>query len=197
TVAQMEKIKDVCAQNNLLLHLDGSRLFNALILHNDTPEQYGKIFQSITICLSKGLGCPAGALLVGNKTFIKKARRIRKVFGGGMRQAGILAAAGVFALQNNRERLAVDHMHAKMIAELLQQLPYVDELFPVHTNILIFHLHNSVSDSDFVAFLQSNKILSLAIGGNYIRFVTHMDILESMLPVILRTLQQYNNIRPT
>lgn len=191
TIAQIKKIMDVCANNNLLMHLDGSRLFNAIIYTGENPEEFGNLFDSITICLSKGLGCPAGALLVGKKDFIKKARRIRKVFGGGMRQAGILAAAGLFALQNNIERLAIDHIYAKAIAEVLQQLPYVAEVFPVYTNIIVFQLHNSVSDSNFIEFLHNRNILAFAIGKNYIRFVTHLDISEYMIPVTIEALHKY------
>lgn len=191
TIAQIEKIKAVCVNKNLLLHLDGARLFNALTYTNEKPEVYGNLFDSITICLSKGLGCPAGALLTGNKNFIKKAKRIRKVFGGGMRQAGILAAAGLFALQNNIERLLTDHTHAKTIADVLQQLPYIVEVLPVHTNIIIFQLHKSLSDTDFIDYLYNKNIMAFAIGGNFIRFVTHLDVTADMLPVVLDALRFY------
>ena len=112
---EIKKIKQVCAENDLALHLDGARLWNAMVAKNETPKQYGETFDSISICLSKGLGCPVGSVLLGKKDFIKKARRIRKVFGGGMRQAGFLAAAGIYALKNNIERLKQDHDHAKQI----------------------------------------------------------------------------------
>ena len=103
--SEIKAIKKVCTENSLILHLDGARLWNALIAKKETPKQYGEVFDSVSICLSKGLGCPVGSVLVGNKDFIKKARRIRKVLGGGMRQAGVLAAAGIYGLQNNFDRL--------------------------------------------------------------------------------------------
>ena len=116
---ELQNIKEVCLKNNLQFHLDGARLFNAIVANNENPKDYGEIFDSISVCLSKGLGAPVGSVLLGNKEFIKKARRVRKVFGGGMRQAGYLAAAGIFALENNIERLQIDHIHAKEIAACL------------------------------------------------------------------------------
>src|SRR5215471_3375413 len=118
---EIRKIREVCKDSNLRFHLDGARLFNALVEKNETPKQYGEIFDSVSICLSKGLGCPVGSVLIGKRDFIKKARRVRKVFGGGMRQAGFLAAAGIYALQNHISRLKEDHRHAKQIGEVLQK----------------------------------------------------------------------------
>src|SRR5436190_13345548 len=130
---EIKKIKEVCNENHLALHLDGARLWNALIAKNETSKQYGETFDSISICLSKGLGAPVGSVLIGKKDFIKKARRVRKVFGGGMRQAGMLAAAGLYALQNNVERLAEDHIKAKSIAAAVSSNVLVDEVLPVET----------------------------------------------------------------
>ncbi|MEI9933296.1 MAG: GntG family PLP-dependent aldolase [Ferruginibacter sp.] len=135
--SDIQKIKEVCLNNDLKLHLDGARLFNALIVKNETPKQYGEIFDSISICLSKGLGAPVGSLLLGNKEYIKQARRVRKVFGGGMRQVGYLAAAGIYALENNIHKLKEDHLHAKQIAEALQLQDFIGDIMPVETNILI------------------------------------------------------------
>src|SRR6185436_1054806 len=136
--AEIIKIRKVCMENNLKFHLDGARLFNALIEKNETPKQYGEVFDSISICLSKSLGCPVGSLLLGKKDLIKKARRIRKVFGGGMRQGGIIAAAGIYALKNNIERLKQDHVHAKQIGNAIAKTTFAKSVFPVETNIIIF-----------------------------------------------------------
>ena len=138
--SEIVAIKNVCNNHGLPLHLDGARLFNALVAKNETPRQYGEVFDSISICLSKGLGTPVGSLLLGKTDFIKEARRVRKKFGGGMRQAGYLAAAGIYAFENNIERLAEDHEHAKKVGEALAQKPFVKSVVPVETNILIFEM---------------------------------------------------------
>ena len=134
------KLKKFACKIILNLHLDGARLFNAIVEKKESPKDYGEVFDSISICLSKGLGAPVGSVLLGNKDFIQKARRIRKVFGGGMRQAGYLAAAGIFALENNIERLAVDHFHAKQIAYALLEKDFTGKMMPVETNIIIFEV---------------------------------------------------------
>src|SRR6185437_13538022 len=139
-ISDIQEVKEVCLQSGLSLHLDGARLFNALIETPEMPEDYGKIFDSISICLSKGLGAPVGSVLLGRKDFIQKARRTRKVFGGGMRQAGYLAAAGIYALENNVERLSVDHLHAKQIASALLDKDFTGKMMPVETNIIIFEV---------------------------------------------------------
>ncbi|HET7118031.1 MAG TPA: GntG family PLP-dependent aldolase, partial [Hanamia sp.] len=133
-MADIKEIKEVCLQNNLKLHLDGARLFNAIVAKHENPKVYGDIFDSISICLSKGLGAPVGSVLLGTKDFISQAFRVRKVFGGGMRQAGYLAAAGIFALENNIDRLALDHLHAKQIEEALLKKNFTGEMMPVETN---------------------------------------------------------------
>ncbi len=136
----IKAIKKICDTNDLFLHLDGARLFNAIVAKKESPKDYGKFFDSISICISKGLGAPVGSVLIGTKNFITKARRIRKVFGGGMRQAGYLAAACIYALDNNVERLNEDHHHAKQLAAALQQKDFVGKIFPVETNIVIFEV---------------------------------------------------------
>ena len=136
----IKQIKKICEANDLFLHLDGARLFNAIVVKKESPKDYGKLFDSISICISKGLGAPVGSVLIGTKNFIAKARRIRKVFGGGMRQAGYLAAACMYALDNNIERLNDDHHHAKQLATALQQKDFVGEMLPVETNIVIFEV---------------------------------------------------------
>ncbi len=177
----IKKIYTVCKELNLKLHLDGARLFNALVAKNETPLQYGELFDSISVCLSKSLGCPVGSLLLGKKEFIKKARRIRKVFGGGMRQAGFLAAAGIYALHNHVNRLTEDHCHAKQIAEAISKKEFVQKVLPVETNIIIFELNNSISAPALVAKLKGQDILGYAISPNRVRLVLHLDIKKEMV----------------
>lgn len=174
-------IRKACVQHDLAFHLDGARLFNALVAKNETPLQYGQTFDSISICLSKSLGCPVGSLLLGTASFIKKARRIRKVFGGGMRQAGFLAAAGIYALDNHIERLQEDHDHAQQIAQTLSSKSFVAKLLPVETNIIIFELHDSSGAPAFVTRLKEHNILAYAIAPNRVRLVVHLDITPSMV----------------
>ncbi|MFN5134826.1 MAG: threonine aldolase family protein [Chitinophagaceae bacterium] len=180
-LAEIEAIRAVCDEKNLKLHLDGARLFNALIYKNQSAKDYGRLFDSISICLSKGLGCPVGSLLIGTKEDIKKARRIRKVFGGGMRQAGVLAAAGIYALDHHIERLAKDHAHAKQIEAALLSHPLVESVMPVETNIIIFQLKPTVSAADMVVKLKEKGILCFATGKQTIRFVLHLDVSAEMV----------------
>lgn len=177
----LQQIKAVCQQHNLQLHLDGARLFNALIAENQSPENFGTIFNTISICLSKGLGAPVGSLLLGTKTYIQKARRIRKVWGGGMRQCGYLTAAGLFALENNIERLATDHHHAKLLAEAWQQKSFVGEVLPVDTNILIFEVANTYNPVSLRDLLLEKGVAVYAISPTQIRMVTHLNISPEMI----------------
>jgi threonine aldolase len=175
------RIKKVCEENNLKLHLDGARLFNAIVAKNESPKDYGKIFDSISVCLSKGLGAPVGSVLIGTKEFIAKAKRIRKVFGGGMRQAGYLAAAGIFALDNNIKRLEEDHQHAKFIAEALCAKDFIGEVLPVETNIIIFEVKGKFTPQKFAAKMKEENILMIAISSTQVRIVTHLDITPAMV----------------
>jgi threonine aldolase len=184
----IEQIKQVCLENNLKLHLDGARIFNALIAKNETPEQYGEVFNTISICLSKGLGTPVGSVLVGNKEFIKKARRVRKVFGGGMRQAGYLAAAGIYALENNISRLADDHLHAKQIAAVLATKDFTGTILPVETNIIIFEVKGRFTPVEFAAKLKEQNIFVMAISSTQVRMVLHLDITEAMVKATINTI---------
>ncbi|HJY23270.1 MAG TPA: GntG family PLP-dependent aldolase, partial [Hanamia sp.] len=177
----IKNIKEACLQNNLKLHLDGARLFNALVEKKETPKEYGAIFDSISICLSKGLGAPVGSVLLGNKEFIQKARRVRKVFGGGMRQAGYLAAAGIFALENNVERLAEDHRHAKEIAEALLKKDFIGKMMPVETNILIFEVIKGYTAKSLAEEFLKHDISVIAISPTQIRIVLHLGISEEMV----------------
>lgn len=178
---EIKKIKKVCTENNLALHLDGARIWNALVSKNEIAKQYGVVFDSISICLSKSLGCPVGSLLLGKKDFIKKARRIRKVFGGGMRQGGFLAAAGIYALQNNIARLAEDHVHAQQIAAVIAGKDFVNFVLPVETNIIIFELKDELNAKDLVSKLKEHNILAYAISPNRVRLVLHLDITKEMV----------------
>ncbi len=181
TIEQVKPIQKLCKDKKLALHLDGARIFNALAETKESTQQTGELFDSISICLSKGLGTPAGSVLLGTKEFIKKGRRIRKVFGGGMRQAGFLAAAGIYALDNNVKRLIEDHKRAKEIEKILKQLPYVDSILPVDTNILIFDINPKISSLDFEKKLAENNIKMAAFGKQTVRFVTHLDFTDEML----------------
>lgn len=179
--ADIVAIKAVCQAHNLSLHLDGARLFNALVAKNETPAQYGEVFDSISICLSKGLGAPVGSLLLGTKTFVQKARRVRKAMGGGMRQAGILAAAGVYALEHHVQRLAADHLHAQQLAAAWKQKDFTGEILPVETNIVIFEVKGRYTAPQLVALLKEKNILAIAISSTHIRMVLHLDIQSHMI----------------
>lgn len=187
-LADIAAISALCEQNNLRLHLDGARIFNALVETNDTAANLGSYFDSVSVCLSKGLGTPVGSLLIGHRDFIKKARRVRKVFGGGMRQAGYLAAAGIYALDHNITRLKEDNKRASIIGEKLKQLSFIEAILPVKTNIVIFTLSSAVNREDFIAKLAKQGILSSAFGKQTIRFVTHLDFKDEMLEKLLNVL---------
>jgi threonine aldolase len=183
-LAEVEPIRAVCATHGLGLHLDGARLFNALVETGESPAAWGAAFDSISICLSKGLGAPVGSLLLGKADFIKRGRRVRKVMGGGMRQSGYLAAAGLYALQNNVERLAIDNARARRIGELLAQQDYVAAVRPVQSNIVIFDLSGDLQATDFLAQLEQKGILATAFGPQTIRLTFHLDISDDMMETI-------------
>lgn len=189
SLPQMREISSVCKHHNLKYHLDGARIFNAIIENEYTPLDLGKLFDSISVCLSKGLGAPVGSLLLGDKEFIRKARRVRKVFGGGMRQAGYLAAAGIYALDNNVLRLKEDHIRAKQLNAMLSGLSYVDTILPVDTNIIIFNLNKKMNPDFFVKKLASNNIKASSFGKQAIRFVTHLDFTDEMLDKVEKVLK--------
>jgi len=189
TLAEIKKIKEFCQNKNLPLHLDGARIFNALIETKESTQDIGDQFDSISVCLSKGLGAPVGSLLLGTKPFIKKARRVRKVFGGGMRQAGFLAAAGIYALDNNVQRLKEDHKRAKQIETELKQLSFVESVMPVDTNIVIFNLTKKYSAVAFEEILKPHQIKMAAFGKQTIRFVTHLDFTDEMLDKLINVLR--------
>lgn len=190
TLSQVKPIYDLCRDKKLKLHLDGARIFNAITETKENPKDIGSYFDSISICLSKGLGAPVGSLLLGDKDFIKQARRVRKVFGGGMRQAGILAAAGLYALENNISRLSQDHEKAKILAGELVKLTCVESILPVYTNIIIFNLKKDViSGEAFEKKLAEKNIKISAFGKQTIRFVTHLDYTNDMLETTIAALK--------
>ena len=190
SIGQMKELSAVCRELGLKYHLDGARIFNALIETGDQASEVGKQFDSISVCLSKGLGTPAGSVLVGSKDFIRSARRIRKVFGGGMRQAGFLAAAGIYALDNHIERLKEDHARAKRLGEALASLSFVDHVVPVETNIVIFTLNDKMKGEDFVQKLANENIKIVAFGKQTIRLVTHLDFTDEMMNKVIAVLEK-------
>lgn len=190
---EMVKIKKVCVENNMALHLDGARLFNAIVEKNEDTKTYGQLFDTISICLSKGLGAPIGSLLLGSNEHILKAKRIRKAMGGGMRQAGFIAAAGLYALENNIPRLKIDHERAKILASVLQNSRYVESIYPVETNIVIFKVNqNQLSIEKLLHELNNHQIKAVSMGNNLIRFVLHLDIDESGFDFLIQKLKQLN-----
>lgn len=183
-------IRELCHEHGLALHLDGARLFNALVAKKQEPKQYGEIFDTISICLSKGLGAPVGSVLLGSHQDIKRAKRIRKVMGGAWRQAGYIAAAGLYALEHHIERLADDHQKATHLAEVLSGLDYVDEVMPCETNILIFKLSEAhYTHEAFLKQLAAYDVHAFAFGPQLIRFVTHLDFTEEQLEKTVEVLQ--------
>jgi threonine aldolase len=171
------------------MHLDGARLFNALVKTETNPNLMGSFFDSLSICFSKGLGAPVGSVLIGSNEFIHKARRVRKVLGGGMRQAGMLAAAGIYALENNVERLSVDHSNAQLIAKALEKCTWIEKVMNVETNIVIGYVKNDFTNTDFTKKLAENNILVIPFGKGKVRMVTHLDIQESHIEKVIKSLK--------
>ncbi len=191
-LSEMQAVKNTCDELGLKLHLDGARLFNAMVYKGYSAKELGGLFDSISICLSKGLGAPIGSLLLGTKDAMKKARKIRKVLGGGMRQGGVIAAAGLYALQNNIDRLAEDHQRAKALEETLSKAYYVKEVLPVETNIVIFHLdENIMSAPKFCEFLAKCNIKAVPVSTQGIRLVTHLDYDDEMLQRTIDIIRNY------
>lgn len=187
-IEHIRQIRSLCKKKGLALHMDGARIFNALVETGDSPASFGREIDSLSVCLSKGLGAPVGSLLVGSKPFIAEARRVRKAFGGGMRQAGYLAAAGIYALDHHIERLRDDHAHARQLAAALAELPWVTNIRPVQTNILIFDLIPPKTPSEFLAYLKQNGVTASAFGPQTIRFVTHLDVTPTMIQQTIKVI---------
>lgn len=191
SIAQIEPIQALCQKHGLKLHLDGARIFNALVATGESPKAYGKLFDGISICLSKGLGAPVGSVLLGSTETIKQARRIRKVFGGGMRQAGYLAAAGIYALDHQMERLQTDHEHARMLGAALAEQSWVTSVMPVDTNIVIFELDAACPADDFVAKMGEKGVKCNTFGVQMVRFVTHLDVNADAIAYTIAQIRQY------
>lgn len=187
---EIEKIEKVCRENDLKLHLDGARIFNAIVKNNEDPKAYGRVFDSISICLSKGLGAPVGSVLVGDKAFIKQARRVRKVFGGGMRQAGYLAAAGIYALKNNVNRLSKDHVRAARIAVSAEKCSLVESVIAPETNIVVFHLKEGITNASFLEKLKDKGVLGIDFGPGRIRLTTHLNLADHDVDRVCEVLEK-------
>jgi threonine aldolase len=186
---EVKKIRQVCTDNHLKLHLDGARLFNALVAGKQEAAVYGRLFDSISVCLNKGLGCPIGSILMGPATFIRQARRIRKVLGGGMRQAGFMAAAGIYALEHHVDRLAEDHAHADLIRQALEKKGFVKGILPVETNIILFEVDEPYCAKTIAAQFREAGILAIAISASQLRFVTHLDISPEMADQVINVIR--------
>lgn len=189
---EIQKISNFCRQKGINIHLDGARLFNALAETKETTKQYGDAFDTISICLSKGLGAPVGSLLIGSKKHIQQAHRVRKVFGGGMRQAGILAAAGLFALQHHVSRLQDDHQKAKLFGEVLAKQSFVKRVLPVETNIVIAEINDNPGVDKVLQALKEENIRAVSIGKGQIRFVFHLDITDELFHKAQYAIQKVN-----
>jgi threonine aldolase len=191
---EIKPIMQLCRERQLRLHLDGARIFNALTETGESCLDWGACFDTLSVCMSKGLGAPVGSLLIGSREHIKQARRLRKVMGGGMRQAGYLAAACHYALDHNISKLKQDHLHAKQIGVVLEKLPFVKSLKPIHTNIIIFELQDDIKDHDILELLRKNGILAAPFGGNTIRFVLHLDITPPMVDEVCKKLKSLKSL---
>lgn len=186
---ELKKIRQVADKHKLGYHLDGARLWNALVAKKENPKQYGELFDTISVCLSKGLGCPIGSVLIGKNELMKGALRIRKILGGGMRQVGYLAAAGLYALDHHIDRLEEDHQKAKEIGEVLSGLPFIKKVEPIETNIVIFEVNDTIREEDFLNRLKDKNIHIIGMGSNKLRMVTHLDYTNNMHEVVLKTLK--------
>jgi threonine aldolase len=187
---ELQKIKQVCIDNNLKFHLDGARLWNALIAKKQHPRQFGALFDTISVCFSKGLGCPVGSVLVSDKDTINRALRIRKIFGGNMRQSGYLAAAGIYALHNNINRLEEDHKRAKELGKVLSRLNWVKTVEPVETNIVIFSVNDGIDDKLVIEKLKQKRIGISLMAKNTLRMVTHLDYKQVMHEYVIDALEK-------
>lgn len=187
---EFKRIRKVCDENNLKFHMDGARIWNALVHKKENPNEYGKVFDTISVCLSKGLGAPIGSVLISDKATIKRALRIRKILGGGMRQVGYLAAAGIYALQNNVNRLVDDHKRAEELGAVLEKLPWVEKVEPVETNILIFSLKKGFDEKLLIEKLKQKSIFISSMGPGKLRIVTHLDYKAVMHSYVIDTLQK-------
>ena len=190
-IGRIREIAAVARKHGLRMHLDGARVFNALAVTGDDPKEYGHLFNTISVCLSKGLGAPVGSVLLGSKADIHQAIRVRKMIGGGMRQAGFLAAAGIYALDHHVERLPEDHSRAKVLGAVLEAANWVEEMYPVDTNIVAFRPNPAmISAPDLVARLKESEIRVSTFDGGFVRMVTHLDFTDEMLDTVVKVLER-------
>ncbi len=187
---EIERISRLCKANDLRLHLDGARLFNAIVKNDELPSFYGKHFDTISLCFSKGLGAPVGSVLMGSTEQIGHARRVRKALGGAMRQAGYLAAACTYALDHHVDRLHEDHQNAQKIGDILQRHTWVDRVYPVNTNIVIAQLTPGSNEKEFLDHLEAQGILAVGFGKGLVRFVTHLDFSSDELDLFEQQIKQ-------
>ncbi len=192
TNKEIKPIREVCDKAGMKMHLDGARIFNALVETKESTRDTAALFDSMSVCLSKGLGAPIGSMLIGKEEFIHKARKVRKALGGGMRQVGYLAAAGIYALEFHIDRLKEDHIHAQQINSILYQCSYVASIKPVHTNIVIFDLKKELTAIDFANILKKKNITVSIFGPQTIRMVTHLDITDDMISKVSEVLLEIN-----
>ena len=190
-IEEIKRIRQLCTDHGMLLHLDGARLFNALVETKESPLDHGALFDSITICLSKGLGAPMGTVLLGNKTFIHQARRIRKRFGGGWRQSGYIAAAGIYALDHHIDRLSEDHRRAKELSKMFSELSMVTDILPIETNIVIISLDPMFLANDIVDQWMRLGLKTSPFGKHQIRLVTHLDFSDDDMDNVRQVLKQF------
>ena len=190
-IEELRKIAQICKSKGLKLHLDGARFFNALVASQTNIEEYWGLFDSISICLSKGLGAPIGSVLLGDHAFIKRAKKVRKAFGGGMRQVGILAAAGLYALEHNVSLLQTDHKHATLLAEELSCQKYIAKVITPQTNIVIFDLEKDIEPARFIEYMKINEVMVVQFGPQTIRMVTHLDISEEDVNAVVNLIKRF------
>lgn len=191
-ISELQKIKQVCVDHNLKYHLDGARLWNAMIAKKQQPKQFGELFDTISVCFSKGLGAPIGSVLLGDAETMHRALRIRKIFGGNLRQSGYLAAAGIYSLQNNINRLEEDHRRAKELAKQLERCPWVAVVEPVETNIVIFSAKAPIQDQEVISKLKQKGIAISLLAKGKLRIVTHLDYKQVMHEYVLEALEKMN-----
>ena len=189
-LSDLQEMKQVCVDHHLKFHLDGARLWNALIAKKQHPKQFGELFDTISVCFSKGLGAPSGSVLVGDAATMKRAMRIRKIFGGNLRQSGYLAAAGIYALQHNINRLEEDHRRAKELGAMLESLLWVERVESVETNIIIFTPKSVVTDQQVIEKLKQKNIAISLLAKGKLRMVTHLDYKEVMHTYVLEALEK-------
>ena len=187
---EVDRIRNVCDAHGLGLHLDGARIFNALTVTGEAPEAWGRRFDTLSVCLSKGLGAPVGSVLIGSGERIAAARRVRKRLGGGMRQAGLLAAACLYAMDHHVQRLTDDHRRAKDLERALSELPFIAAVMPVETNIIILTLAGDRMAAPFIAALRERGILAAAFGPQMVRLVTHLDVDDAAISHTISVLQE-------